>query len=172
MTFSIVARCARTGQFGAAVSSSSPAVAARCIRARARVGATASQCITDPELGTRALELMHQGATPTQALEALRSSRFIEYRQLLSIDGTHPPATYTGAAALGVVGSVLGTDAACAGNMLANPGVPQAMLEAFEAAGGMLGERLMPAMLAGEAAGGEGRPVQSAVLLVVDKLSR
>jgi uncharacterized Ntn-hydrolase superfamily protein len=171
MTFSIVARCARTGQFGAAVSSSSPAVAARCIRARAGVGATASQCITDPELGTRALELMHQGATPTQALEALRSSRFIEYRQLLSIDGTHPPATYTGAAALGVVGSVLGTDAACAGNMLAHPGVPQAMLEAFEAAEGMLGERLMQAMLAGEAAGGEAGPVHSAGLLVVDKLS-
>jgi len=172
MTFSIVARCARTGQFGAAVSSSSPAVAARCIRARAGVGATASQCITDPELGTRALELMHQGATPTQALEALRhSSRFIEYRQLLSIDGTHPPAVYTGAAALGVVGSALGADVACAGNMLANPGVPQAMLEAFEADESMLGERLMRAMLAGVAAGGEAGPVHSAGLLVVDKLS-
>jgi uncharacterized Ntn-hydrolase superfamily protein len=127
MAFSIVARCTRTGQFGAAVSSSSPAVAARCIRAPAGVGAAASQCMTDPELGIRALELMHQGATPTQALEALqRSSRFIENRQLLSIDGTHPPATYTGAAALGVVGNALGTDAACAGNMLAHPGVPQA----------------------------------------------
>ena len=71
MTFSIIARCPETGQFGATVSSSSPAVAARCIRVRPGVGAAASQNITDPRLGTMALDLMAAGNGPKQALDAL-----------------------------------------------------------------------------------------------------
>ncbi|PKP74850.1 MAG: DUF1028 domain-containing protein, partial [Alphaproteobacteria bacterium HGW-Alphaproteobacteria-6] len=58
MTFSLVARCAETGMFGVAISSSSPAVAARCAHARAGVGAVASQNVTDPRLGPRILDLM------------------------------------------------------------------------------------------------------------------
>ncbi|WP_144113288.1 DUF1028 domain-containing protein [Paraburkholderia sp. BCC1886] len=170
MTFSIIARCPATGQFGAAVASSSPAVAARCIRVRAGVGAAASQNITDPALGTQALERMAAGDSATEALEALRQKPFIEYRQLMAIDAKRPPTVFTGASALGTLASVSGEHAACAGNMLASRDVPAAMLAAFEQTGGALAERLMQALLAGQAAGGEEGPVHSAGLLVCDTL--
>ena len=70
MTFSIVATCAATGQFGMAISSSSPAVAARCSHVRAGVGVVASQNITDPELGMLALDAMAIGLTSEQAIAA------------------------------------------------------------------------------------------------------
>ncbi|MDQ8031051.1 MAG: DUF1028 domain-containing protein [Bordetella sp.] len=170
MTFSILARCPATGQFGAAVSSSSPAVAARCIRARAGVGAAVSQNITDPALGPLALDLLEAGRTPAEALAELRRRPHIEYRQLMAIDATHPPAVYTGSSALGTLASATGEHAACAGNMLASRDVPAAMLAAFEHADGPLAERLMQALLAGQAAGGEEGPVHSAGLLVVGEL--
>ena len=66
MTFTLVARCARTGQLGLAVSSSSPAVAARCAHARAGIGAVASQNVTDPRLGHRALRLLAEGASAAE----------------------------------------------------------------------------------------------------------
>ena len=170
MTFSIIARCKQTGQFGAAVSSSSPAVAARCIRARAGVGAAVSQNITDPALGPLALDLLAQGHTPQQALDQLQPRPFIAYRQLMAIDATQPPAVFTGASALGTLASEVGEHAACAGNMLASMDVPRAMLVAFESTAGTLAERLMQALLAGEAAGGEEGPVHSAGLLVCGDL--
>ena len=166
MTFSIVARCPATGQFGAAVASSSPAVAARCVRGRKGVGAAASQNITDPDLGPLALDLLASGLTPEQALAELRRRPFIDYRQLMAIDAHNAPVVFTGARALGTLGSAVGTHAACAGNMLGTREVPQAMLSAFERSDGSLAERLMQAMLAGQAAGGEEGPVHSAGLLV------
>jgi uncharacterized Ntn-hydrolase superfamily protein len=166
MTFSIIARCPASGQYGAAVSSSSPAVASRCIRARAGVGAAVSQNITDPALSRRALDLIAAGSTPAQALAQLQELPFIAYRQLMAIDATHPPAIFTGASALGTLASAAGEHAACAGNMLASLDVPAVMLAAFERAQGSLAERLMQAMLAGQAAGGEEGPVHSAGLLV------
>lgn len=166
MTFSIVARCPATGQFGAAVASSSPAVAARCVRGRKGVGAAASQNITDPDLGPLLLDRMAAGKTPEQAVAELRQRPFIDYRQLMAIDAHNPPVVFTGANALGTLASVVGTHAACAGNMLHDHGVPAAMLAAFEQAEGALAERLMQAMLAGQAAGGEEGPVHSAGLLV------
>lgn len=171
MTFSIIARCPRTGRFGAAVASSSLAVASRCIRARPGIGAAVSQNITDPALGVLALDLMAQGAAPQEALERLREQPYIEYRQLMAINASSPPAAFTGASALGTLASAVGEHAACAGNMLASRDVPEAMLRAFEAAEGSLAERLMRAMLAGQAAGGEKGPVHSAGLLVVGELS-
>lgn len=171
MTFSIIARCRKTGQFGAAVASSSPAVAARCIRARAGIGAAASQNITDPALGPQALDLMAAGQAPDQALATLQQKPFSAYRQLMAIDADHPPAIFTGDSALGTLASVTGEHAACAGNMLANRDVPAAMLAAFERSeGAALADRLMQALLAGQAAGGEEGPVHSAGLLVVDAL--
>ena len=166
MTFSIIARCPASGQFGAAVASSSPAVASRCIRGRKGVGAAASQNITDPDLGPLALDLMAAGRTPDEAVQQLRQRPHIDYRQLMAIDAHNPPVVFTGAQALGTLASVVGTHAACAGNMLASREVPQAMLAAFEATGGGLAERLMQALLAGQAAGGEEGPVHSAGLLV------
>lgn len=170
MTFSIIARCPATGQFGAAVSSSSPAVAARCVRARAGVGAAVSQNITDPALGPLILEAMGQGHSPERALHSLAERPFINYRQLMAIDATQAPAIFTGSNALGRLASAKGEHAACAGNMLASLDVPAAMLSAFERTPGSLAERLMQAMLAGQAAGGEEGPVHSAGLLVVADL--
>ena len=172
MTFSIIARCPQTGQFGAAISSSSPAVASRCIRARAGVGVAASQNITDPQLGNALLDLIKYGITPSQALQELQQSvEFIQYRQLAVLNGISPPACFSGEGILGVHNAVLGKDAVCAGNLLANTEVPVAMLQAFEQTVGHLAERLMQALLAGLEEGGEAGPVHSAGLLIVDKLT-
>jgi len=85
MTFSLVARCAETGMFGLAISSSSPAVAARCAYARAGVGAVASQNVTDPLLGPLALDFMENGMSAVEAIEHVcQQGKFIEYRQTIA----------------------------------------------------------------------------------------
>jgi uncharacterized Ntn-hydrolase superfamily protein len=170
MTFTIVARCRRTGQVGAAVSSSSPAVAARCIRVRAGVGAVASQNVTDPALGPQLLDLLASGHSATQAVAAL-SARMPhpQYRQLLAVDSSGQAAIYSGSLALGTVGECHDADVACAGNLLAHTTVPARMLEAFGLAEGALADRLIAAMQAGKAAGGEAGPVHSAGLLIADR---
>ena len=87
MTFSIVARCTQTGQFGMAVASSSPAVAARCAYARAGVGAAASQNVTDPRLGSAALDRLAAGLDAEAALDAvIGAAEHVECRQLLLVD--------------------------------------------------------------------------------------
>ncbi|NNM71778.1 DUF1028 domain-containing protein [Enterovirga aerilata] len=172
MTFSIVARCARTGMFGVAVSSSSPAVAARCAYARAGVGAVASQNVTDPTLGPRMLDLMELGASAPQAIEALRgSTEFLDYRQVLAVDAHGRSAIHSGAKALGIFADAKAENVACGGNMLADAGIPAAMVESFTKSEGHLGDRLLAAMRAALALGGEQGPVHSAGLRLVDKVS-
>ena len=168
MTFSIVARCAETGMFGIAVSSSSPAVAARCAHARAGVGAVASQNVTDPSLGTRALDLLALGADAAQVVEVLRgSSPHMEFRQVLVVDARGRSAIHSGPKALGVFAEARAANVACGGNLLAGPGVPQAMVDSFLASSGHLGDRLILAMQAALAAGGEAGPVHSAGMKLV-----
>ena len=168
MTFSIVARSDDAALFGIAIASSSPAVAARCSHARAGIGAAATQNITDPVLGPRILEALRCGATAAEAVAGvLESTDFGEYRQLLAIGAQGPPAHHSGMHALGVVSTSGSRHAVAAGNLLANRQVPAAMIAAFESAGGHFGERLMAALRAGAAAGGETGPVHSAGLLVV-----
>ena len=172
MTFSLVARCAETGMFGVAISSSSPAVAARCAYARAGVGAVASQNITDPTLGPLALDLMQAGATAAQAIARIKAdSAFIDYRQVLVIDAAGGTAIHSGPNALGIWAEAQGREVAAGGNLLANSGVPQAIVAGFESSSGHLGDRLIAAMRAGVAAGGEAGPVHSAGLRLVDKVS-
>jgi uncharacterized Ntn-hydrolase superfamily protein len=172
MTFSIVARCAETRGFGIAVSSSSPAVAARCAHARAGVGAVASQNITDPALGSRMLGLMAGNFTAEEALSAIcRSSPHIEYRQLIAIDRYGGTAIHSGDKTLGTWAEAQGKDVACAGNLLANESVPEAMMAAFAGSTATFGERLIDAMIAGRDAGGEAGPVHSAGLLLVRDVS-
>jgi len=172
MTFSLVARCADTGMFGVAISSSSPAVAARCAYARAGVGAVASQNVTDPSLGPMALELMEQGmSAPDAVADLVRRGRFMDYRQVLAIDGQGRTGIHSGAQALGIWTQAQGPDVAAGGNMLANDGVPQAIVDGFRTSTGHLGDRLITAMRAGLAAGGEAGPVHSAGVLLVDKVS-
>ena len=171
MTFSVVARCAETGAFGVAVASSSPAVAARCAFARAGVGAAASQNVTDPRLGKRALDLMGHGASAEGSIAALcGSAEHMEYRQVLAVDARGRTAVHSGAKALGVWSSAQGRGVACAGNLLADASVPGAMVRAFEGARGALGDRLIAAMQAGVAAGGEAGPIHSAGLRLVDQV--
>jgi uncharacterized Ntn-hydrolase superfamily protein len=172
MTFSIVARCARTGQVGMAISSSSPAVAARCAHVRAGVGAVASQNITDPALGPLVLDQLEAGLSASKALEAVTTGRaFIDYRQLLVVDRDGQTGVHSGRQVLGVWGEARATDCAAGGNLLAGELVPLAMVQAFAGSQGHLGERLLRALEAGLAAGGEAGPVQSAGLKVADRLA-
>ena len=172
MTFSLVARCAETGMFGIAISSSSPAVAARCSFARAGVGAVASQNVTDPSLGPLALDLMANGLTAAETLESVvAQSRFIEYRQLLVVDRAGGTAIHSGPKSLGIWTQAQGENVASGGNLLANAGVPQAIVNGFQMARGHLGDRLIAAMRAGLAAGGEAGPIRSAGMKIVDQVS-
>lgn len=172
MTFSLVARCAETGMFGVAISSSSPAVAARCSYAQAGVGAVASQNVTDPTLGPLGLELMGQGLSAPDALERIRQKgAFIEYRQVLMVDAMGRTAIHSGPNALGIWSEAQAENVASGGNLLADSGVPQAIVEGFLVAKGHLGDRLIAAMRAGLAAGGEAGPVHSAGMKIVDKVS-
>ncbi len=171
MTFSLIARCAKTGQFGMVISSSSPAVAARCAHVRAGVGAVASQNITDPQLGPLILDQLAQGLGAKAALAAVADGRaHIDYRQVLVIDRAGDTATHSGRQVLGVWGQAQGRDCAAGGNLLADAGVIPAMVSAFEGASGHLGDRLMAALQAGLAAGGEAGPVHSAGLKIADAL--
>lgn len=172
MTFSIAARCARTGQVGIAVSSSSPAVAARCAHVRAGVGAVASQNITDPRLGYAGLELMQRELPAAEALEKLKiqAGATVEYRQLALVDATGRTASHSGRFTLGTHAAAGGPDAVAAGNLLASANVPGAMLEHFAGTGGAeLGDRLIAAMIAGLEAGGETGPVRSAGMLIAGR---
>lgn len=171
MTFSIVARCERTGMFGVAISSSSPCVAARCAHARAGVGAVATQNITDPRLGPAGLDLLAQGLSADAAITALRKSAAgsAAFRQLAIVDGQGRAAAFSGEACLGLYGHVVAPNAVAAGNMLAGGDIPAAMVEAFAGrAQDHLAERLLGALDAALAGGGEEGPIHSAGLLVVD----
>lgn len=172
MTFSLIARCPESGRFGVVVSSSSICVASRCGRwARAGVGAVATQNITDPALGQLGLDLLAEGYGAEAVLRSLVAARpFAEFRQLAVIDGNGGTASYSGARSLGLYKEHHGKDCAASGNLLANEGVPRAMVEAFERdPKNHLGERLLAALAAGFAAGGETAPVRSAGIYVVDR---
>src|SRR5699024_4690882 len=119
MTFSLTARCQRTGQFGVIVASSSPAVAARCIYARAGVGAACSQNITDPTLGPALLNAIEGGANAKDALESIKvHASYPAYRQLTAIDNAGAASAFSGKHTLGRHHEAYGTDAVAAGNLL------------------------------------------------------
>jgi uncharacterized Ntn-hydrolase superfamily protein len=167
MTFSIVARDA-SGAFGSAICSSSPAVAARCAHLADGVGAVNSQNVTDPRLGPAVLAGLREGLGASEALHAITAmTPNIEFRQLLVVDRRGGAAAYSGTRALGVFGDVVGDGVAAGGNMLAAAEIPRLMVDAFTAATGDLEVRLLAAMTAAMAAGGEAGPVHSAGLSVV-----
>jgi uncharacterized Ntn-hydrolase superfamily protein len=168
MTFSIIGRSARGDGFGIAISSSSPAVAARCSHARAGVGVVASQNITDPRLGARILARLAQGDSADRALtEVVAATPERDFRQILALGTSGPAAAHSGSRSLGTFSTALGRDCAAGGNLLAHPDVPSNMVRAFEAGSDVLAERLLAALGAGRDAGGEAGPVHSAGLLVV-----
>ncbi|WNW11266.1 DUF1028 domain-containing protein [Pseudomonas sp. DTU_2021_1001937_2_SI_NGA_ILE_001] len=172
MTFSITARCAKTGQLGIAISSSSIAVGARCPWLRPGVGAVSSQNITLPALGPRTLDHLGHGEDPQQALRlSLAEDTYSAYRQVTVIDAQGRTAHFNGSQTLGVNHALSGRDCVGAGNMLKDPRVVQVLVEAFEQSTGPLAERLIHAMQAAMAAGGEAGPVHSAAVLVVGEPS-
>ncbi len=158
--------------FGVAISSSSPAVAARCSYVRAGVGAVASQNVTDPTLGPLALDLMERGRDAAAAIgEVQKRGAHMTYRQVLAVDAAGQTAIHSGANSLGIWTQAQAADVASGGNLLANDTVPQAMIDAFLSSSGHLGDRLIGAMQAGLAAGGEAGPVHSAGMMLVDTVS-
>jgi uncharacterized Ntn-hydrolase superfamily protein len=168
MTFSIIGRSPRGDQFGIAISSSSPAVAARCSHARAGVGVVASQNITDPRLGGRILTRLAQGDSADRALEeTVAATPERDFRQVMALGVSGPAAVHSGSRSLGIFNTALGRDCAAAGNLLAHPGIPSAMVRAFDTGPDMLAERLLAALRAGRDAGGEAGAVHSAGLLIV-----
>jgi len=172
MTFSLVARCPNTGMLGVAVSSSSPAVAARCAHVRAGDGAVLTQNFTDPSLGERGLALLALGSSAEQTIEILaRTASDPDFRQLAAIAPQGPPQTYTGSQCLQLQASAVGVDCAAIGNWLAADDVAQRMVQAFADSHGHLAQRLLIGLRAGLEAGGEIEAVHSAGLKVVHQLA-
>ena len=167
MTISLAGRCARTGAVGGIISSSSPAVASRCLWAGAQ-GVALTQNVTDPVLGVLGQKLLEQGLGAPGVLAQLSTARaYPEYRQLAVLDNGGHSAVFTGAKGLGVVATAQGLDCVAAGNLLANVGVIAAMVKAFEAKPqDFIADRLLAALEAGLKAGGEAGPMHSAGMAV------
>jgi uncharacterized Ntn-hydrolase superfamily protein len=168
VTFSILGRCERTGRFGVACASSSPAVPSRCSYVAADIGVATTQNVTDPRLGPALLDRLREGQDATAALEAVVAmAPHVEYRQLAVVDGAGRSAAYNGTESLGINGDRLGAGCVAAGNLLGSEAVLEAAVASFE--GGEpateLEERLLLALEAGMDAGGEAGPVRSAGLL-------
>ncbi len=170
MTFSLILRDPETGEFGSAIASSSPAVAARCVNLADGIGGAHSQNVTDPRLGPKLIEQLRMGRCAQEAVDAVVAAAdpaSIDYRQLLVLDNSGRAAVYSGGRALGSFGSALRDNAVAGGNMLASLDVLDALVDTALSAPGRIEERLYAALLAAVAAGGEEGPVHSAGLSVV-----
>lgn len=168
MTFSIVAHDPRNGDLGVAVQSKFLAVGAAVPWARAGVGAIATQAYANLAYGPQGLEHLAGGATSQEAVDALTAAdEGRALRQVGIVDAQGRAASYTGAKCTAWAGGVVGEGFTCQGNILVSGATVQAMAEAFRQASGELAERLVAALAAGQAAGGDRRGQQSAALLVV-----
>jgi uncharacterized Ntn-hydrolase superfamily protein len=168
MTWSIVARDKHTGSYGCAVATKFFAVGAMCIKAEGKVGALATQALINPTFGPRGLRLLREGKSAGDVVKGLTDSdQGRGHRQLHVIDGAGNSAAYTGAACVDWCGHLLRDGFSVAGNMLAGPKVIEDTAQAFEANAALpLPRRLIAALKAGEAAGGDKRGKQSAALIV------
>jgi uncharacterized Ntn-hydrolase superfamily protein len=173
MTFSIAGRCARTGMLGAIVTTSSMAVGGRCAHAEANVGAALTQHRTDPRLGPKMLARLRDGMAPPDILQDFEKTEpGLGWRQLAIIDAKGHAAFFNGGNIYSTFKGRIGRDCVAVGNILRNTGVVDAMVENFEANEGQpLAERLMRAIEAGEAAGGELKQIKSAGLVVAHRES-
>jgi uncharacterized Ntn-hydrolase superfamily protein len=168
MTFSIVAANLDAGDWGVAVASKFPCVGAVVPWAIAGAGAVATQSWANTSFGPEGLALMGDGVAADAALDRLLGADDgREDRQVGFVDAAGRSATFTGAKCLEWAGGVTGDGFAAQGNILAGDRVVPEMARAFEASEGDLCDRLLAALLAGDAAGGDRRGRQSAALLVV-----
>jgi uncharacterized Ntn-hydrolase superfamily protein len=167
-TFSIVAYDSLTGELGVAVQSKAFGVGAAVAWAEAGVGAIATQAQTNQSFGPRGLEMLKDGLGSGEVLDLLLGADpGKENRQIGIIDACGTPVNFTGSGCLVWAGGVTGTGYACQGNILASEEVVTSMAKAFEETQGELAERLLEALVAAQAAGGDKRGMQSAALLVV-----
>lgn len=167
-TFSIVAFDPVTQELGVAVQSRAFGVGAAVAWAEAGVGAIATQASTNESFGPRGLELLRSGRPGSQVLEALlESDEGREDRQLAVIDADGNGVNYTGSRCLDWAGGLVGENFACQGNILVSEKVVEGMAAAFQKTEGELSEKLLSALVAAQAAGGDRRGMQSAAILVV-----
>ena len=167
MTWSIVAR-GPAGEFGVAVASRFFAVGMLCAHARSGVGALATQALVNPHFGPMGLDLLASGLDPLTVVEILKKEdEGREHRQVHMVDAQGRIAAHTGNACIAWCGHLAGEGFSVAGNMLAGPEVLQSTVEKFKSAKNIpFPERLLEALHAGEAAGGDKRGRQAAALRV------
>jgi uncharacterized Ntn-hydrolase superfamily protein len=168
MTWSIIARDSATGHFGIAVATRFFAVGARVPHIAAGVGAVATQALINPYYGIDGLKLLREGKSPPDTIAMLKAADGGHAsRQLHIMDAAGRIAAYTGAECVDWCGHVEGNGFSIAGNMLAGPRVLDDTAAAYIANDTLpFAERLIVAMRAGEAAGGDKRGKQSAALLI------
>lgn len=168
MTWSIIARDPATNSFGVAVASRFFAVGALCPHVRPGAGALSTQALINPTYGPRGLALLSSGAAAAEVIEQLVSADDGRaMRQMHVIDQLGRTAAHTGSGCIGWCGARSEGNVSVAGNMLAGPEVIEATFDAFTRAESLpFAERLLAAMAAGEAAGGDKRGKQSAALLI------
>ena len=170
MTWSILARDPATGAFGAAVATRFFAVGALAIHVEGQVGCLATQALINPMYAVHGMPRLRSGEAPDAVVAALLDADAGRaHRQIHILDARGRIAAHTGAGCVDWAGSVRGADVSVAGNMLAGPQVVQATLDAFASTQGPLAERLLTALEAGEAAGGDKRGKQSAALRICSR---
>ena len=168
MTYSIVARDPETGQLGVAVQSRAFGTGAVCPWALPGVGAATTQSFTEVSYAPRGLELIAAGRSPQEALdELLAADDDRDFRQVAYVAADGATAAWTGGACIDACGQLSRENVSAQGNMLASAGVWPAMVEAFESTTGALALRLLAALDAAEAAGGDFRGRQAGGLVVV-----
>jgi uncharacterized Ntn-hydrolase superfamily protein len=167
-TFSIVGRDPANGDLGVAVQSKFLAVGSLVPWAQAGVGAVATQSFVNITYGPEGLRLMAAGWTAQETLtQLLALDHDMSHRQVLLVDAAGRAAAHTGETCFDWAGHLVGENFACAGNILVGQETVQAMAKTFRESEGPLAERLVAALAAGQAAGGDSRGQQSAALLVV-----
>jgi uncharacterized Ntn-hydrolase superfamily protein len=167
-TFSIVACDPETGELGIAVQSRIPGVGAIVPFARAGVGAIATQSYANTQYGPDGLKLLAEGKSPEEVVRQLTDADDRrDVRQLAIVDSRGRVACFTGAECREWAGSKAGKHYSVQGNILAGAAVVDEMARAFEDTEGELAERLLAALDAGQAAGGDRRGMQSTALLIV-----
>lgn len=170
MTFSIVARDPKTGALGVAAATSGPAVGALVPHARAGVGAIATQAMTNPYLALEGLEALANDPAEAVLHRVLARDSGRDQRQIIIVDNAGRTAGWTGPDCGAFAAHLLAPDVAVAGNLIAGRAVLEAMLERFATAQASqaptLGDRLLLALEAGQAAGGDARGTTSSALKV------
>jgi uncharacterized Ntn-hydrolase superfamily protein len=168
-TFSITARCIKTGMLGVAVSTARPAVGSLAPYAKAGVGAISTQALVNPFYGIDGLRYLSDGLSVNQTIEQLlEDDPDRERRQLAMVDKNGTVGAFTGSDTVPWQGHLVGRGFVVAGNMLTGPETLQAMYNTFEALENVsLPERLLATLKSGQEAGGDKRGKQSSALYVV-----